>query len=75
VSVVKDRHLFFTIESRCRGDGKLADRYDRATRAYGCPRPVTIVHVAIFPDYGPKAVWYCEEHGRHAAAHYEEQNA
>ena len=36
-----------------------------------CPHIVTIVHIAIFADLGPKAVWYCEEHGRHAAAQAE----
>jgi len=36
-----------------------------------CSRFASIVHIALFPDLGPKAVWYCEEHGRHAAAQAE----
>ena len=53
-----DRHIFFPVEATCMG----ADE---------CPHLVTIVHVALFPDLGAKAVWYCEEHGRHAAAQAE----
>lgn len=62
---MKDRHIFFTVEERCMEED--------------CPDFAALVHIAIFPDHGPKAVWYCEEHGRAAAAQaerdYEEQNA
>jgi len=54
---VVDRHLFFTVVETCM-EGE-------------CSRFASIVHIALFPDLGPKAVWYCEEHGRHAAAQAE----